>query len=633
MLPRLESIALELLEYKVEEFSATRKVRGGSASLWELLSMLQRERGQLNDEERVRLEYVSTRLSAVAGARQTESVPDLVSLILADETESLLADSVVPARDERVATNPAEREEHAILQRLARRVWWDDLEEFVQRVAAGWLAEQDRLTARLVFATLQNLHRNADRSTFGRDVALRGFRVIEPMPDLRDPLVALSDLDTLGEIMRELVNLIMTLGKVGNPLPELEISEAGAFGYVREAAFAVAADPYAGRISPRQQNSPTSQQLRLVIQELSKERLADDEKAAQRRALERRLVEVSARERNDRKSFQQNTAVYKDLMHSFFERLAEYLPTSVGGRASGPQLEGGVLFGANPILKWDRVPADATAVSIRMVGPVRLTLNGHDLAIAGVGPERTLYLDGHELELDGTNVVKRGRTRVSTYREGDYVHVRIRDLERSLAARIADAMVAVYVLSSSQSDELMSMLKVLANNVRGEPHEVVAQAITRASAVSARAPDQVKALDGLIRGSARAAQVLLTEESITGLVKRIKTSIDGDELDLTAVISRSGVTEHQVRTLTGEPLSFDLGGLKITVRQYRGRGDEAHESLVAMLPGQVLGSFNDHLLTPRHDGTLVFARGEEEVAVLFIAGTGTTVSGEQLAPN
>ncbi len=633
MLPRLESIALELLEYKVEEFSATRKVRGGSASLWELLGMLKRERGQLNTEERGRLDEVSKKLSAVGGTAQVERVPELVSLILADETEKLLADEPAQPAPERVAANPEEREEHATLQRLARRVWWDDLEEFVQRVAAGWRAEQGRLSARLVFATLQNLHRNADRSTFGRDVALRGFRVIEPMPGLRDPLVSLSDLDALGEIMRELVNLIMTLGKAGNPLPELEITESGAFGYVRQAALTVAADPYAGRISPDARNSPSSQQLRLVIQELSKERLADDEKAAQRRELERRLVDVSARERNDRQSFQQDTVIYKDLVHTFFERLAEYLPTSVGGRASGPQLEGGVLFGANPILKWDRVPPDATAVSIRMVGPVRLTLNGHDLAIAGVGPARTLYLDGHELELDGTNVVKRGRTRVSTYREGDYVHVRIRDLERSLAARLADALVAVSVISSPQSDELMAMLKVLANNVRGEPHEVVAQAITRASAVSARAPDQTKALDGLIRGSARAAQVLLAEPVITGLVGRIMTSIEGDELDLPAVIVRSGAAQHQVRTLTGEPLSFEVGGLKITVRQYRGRGDEAHESLVAMLPGQVLGSFTDHLITPRHDGTLVFARGEQEVAVLFIADKGTRVSGERLTFN
>ncbi|HRP47405.1 MAG TPA: hypothetical protein PLT07_07620, partial [Trueperaceae bacterium] len=48
----------------------------------------------------------------------------------------------------------------------------------------------------------------------------------------------------------------------------------------------------------------------------------------------------------------------------------------------------------------------------------------------------------------------------------------------------------------------------------------------------------------------------------------------------------------------------------------------AQESLVAMLPGQVLGSFTDSMLAPRPNGMLIFARGEEEVAVLFVPYAG-----------
>ncbi len=635
MFPSLESIALELLEYKVAEYRSKRTVKGGMASLWDLVTLLGRDQDRLDPAARKRFAELTSVLSDLAEKPRANTVPTLNALVLDDQSviEFALDDQPPPPPKVNVAATAVEREEHAVLQRLARRVWWDDLEEFVQRIAAAWRAEQGRGTARLVFATLQNLNRNADRSTFGRDVQLRGFRVIEPIPSLRDPLVSLSDMDALAEIVREIVNLIMTIGKPGNPLPALEMAESGAFSYVRQAALAVAADPYAGRLSPSGLHDVTSSQLKLAIQELVRDRLPEDEKAKQRRMLERRLIEVSARERSERQMFQQEVANFRVQVEAFFDRLSEYLPTTVGGRASGPQLEGGVLFGANPILRWEKVPPDARAVTIRMVGPVRLTLAGHDLAIAGVGGQRTLYLDGQELELEGTNVLKRNRTRVATYREADYVHVRIRDLEKSLAARLTDALVAAYVVTSQQSEELLATLKVLANNVRGEPQEVVAQAITRAAVVSSRAPDRRQALMGLIHGSARAAGVGLLQVTVDGLIDRILATLDGDEQDLQTVMANAGADSHDVQAYTPEPMSFDVGGLKLTVRQYRGRGHDAQESLVAMLPGQVLGSFTDYMVTPRNEGTYVFARGDDEVAVMFIARAATSTENRTSSHN
>lgn len=619
---------MELLEYKVAEYRSKRTVKGGTSSMWDLVSLLSRDQDRLDAAGRKRFSELANALAQLADKPRDSAVPSLNSLVLEDESVVEFAEEQAPAPSIKVAGTPLEREEQAVLQRLARRVWWDDLDEFVQRVAATWRAEQGRSTARLVFATLQNLNRNADRKTFGQDVNLRGFRVVEPVPGLRDPLIALSDVDALAEIVRELINLIMTIGKAGNPLPALEISEKGAFGYVRQAAMAVASDPYAGRYAPAGPNEVTSAQLKLAIQELVRDRLPEEEKAKQRRELERRLIEVSSRERNQRQTFEQDVANFKLQAETFFDRLAEYLPTNVGGRASGPQLEGGVLFGANPILRWEKVPPDARSVTIRLVGPVRLTLAGHDLAIAGVGGQRTLYLDGQELELEGTNVLKRNRTRVATYREGDYVHVRIRDLEKSLAARLADALVATYVLTSLQSEDLLATLKVLANNVRGEAQEVVAQAIARAAAVSSRAPDRRRALEGLIQGSARAAGVALLDQTVDGLVTRMLATMEGEQQELESVIGNSGADAYDVQAFTLEPMSFDVGGLKLTVRHYSGRGAEAHESLVAMLPGQVLGSFTDYLVASRTQGTYVFARGDDEVAVLFLARAGALTDSE-----
>src|SRR5690606_39471783 len=99
------------------------------------------------------------------------------------------AEEDVPPRP---ADTPEEREEHAVLQRLARRVWWDDLESFVQQLAASWRSQRDRYAARVAYATLRNLKRNVAKDTFVRDSSLRGFKVLEPIPSLADPLVSLS---------------------------------------------------------------------------------------------------------------------------------------------------------------------------------------------------------------------------------------------------------------------------------------------------------------------------------------------------------------------------------------------------------------------------------------------------------
>lgn len=621
-MPRFETIALELLEYKAAEYRASRAVRGGTEAMWELLAHLTRERDRLTGDERRRFEEVTRSLQFTSDrGRSPAAAPELSALVL----DQGGADDVVLEREtpaiERIAESPEERQEHVVLQRLARRVWWDDVDEFVQRVAAGWRAERDRFTARIVYATLQNLHRNAERRTFAEDVSLRGFQVLEPIPPLGDPLVSLSDLDSLAEIVRELVNLVMTLGRPGSPYPTLALSEGGALAYLRKAALAVAANPYAGRMSALDGQTPSSKQLRLAIQELGKERLPEEQRAVQRRDLERRLVEVTAWERNERLAFQRDTAMFQDLVISFFDRLEVYLPTSVGGHASGPQLEGGVLFGVNPALRWDKVPPECSALTVRMVGPVRLALKGVEFQIAGAGTSRSLFVDGHEVGLDTASIFQHGRRRVGVFREGDYLHVRVHDEGRSLSARLAEALVVAYVLGSERRDDLLTTLKVLANSVRGEPQEIVAQAITRATGVSARAPDRARALDGLLRGAARAASVALPEEVVAGLVRRVMDAVSVDVNDLDRVIAAAGAEAHDVQVLTGEPLTIDLAGQKITVRQYRGRTREAQESLVAMLPGQVLGSFTDYLLAPHPSGTLVFARGDQEVAVLLLPAT------------
>ncbi len=618
---KLESLALELLEYKVAEYRSTRQVRGGTAAMWDLFGHLSRESATLSDDERKRLDAVSQSLKLLSnsgdgwGGRRL----DINALVLGDEPGVELAQDDAAVEDA-PAARPEVREEQAVLQRLARRVWWEELDDFVLRVAAGWRAERERQTARLAYATLQNLQRNSTKKTFSQDVNLRGFKVFEPIPEIQDPLVSLSDVDSLAEIVRELVNIVMTLGKPGGSYAELEVRETNALAYVRQAALAVAQDPYAGKLSLVSHSGPSSKQLRMAIQEISKERLPEGQRGAHRRELEKRLAETLAFERNQRQLFQRDVLQFTDLVHAFFERLADYLPTTVGGRASGPQLEGGVLFAVNPALRWDSVPPGAAALTVRLVGPVRFRLAEHDIAVMGSGPSRSLFVDEREVALQGRMVLELGRSRLSVFSEGDYVHFRYRDEGRSLAVRLAEALVVLHVLTDRRRDDLLTVLKVLAHSVQGDPQELVARAVAQASAVSARAPSRRQAVEGLLRGAARAAGVALDDNAVLGLVQRFLDAMTVDPNDVAKVLESVPGADTDVYQLTGEPLTVDLAGQKITVRQYRGRSRDAQESLVAMLPGQVLGSFTDYLITGLGNGTLALVRGEQELAVLHVPG-------------
>src|SRR5690606_23547159 len=218
-----------------------------------------------------------------------------------------------------------------------------------------------------------------------------------------------------------------------------------------------------------------------------------------------------------------------------------------------------------------------------LVGPVRLTLHGHDFAFSGIANTRSLFVDSTEVQLDGSSITQLGHDRLGVFREGEYVHLRLRDEGRSLAVRLAEALVVLHVLTSPHRQDLLTIAKVIANSVRGEPQELILQALARATSLVARAPDKAQALDGLLRGAARATGVDLSNAVIAGLVMRIVEAMSTDPSDLTGVLARVGADQHEFHPLTGEPITVAVAGQKITVRQYRGRTKEAQESLVAML--------------------------------------------------
>jgi hypothetical protein len=615
----VESVALELLEYKIDALVARRHVRGGVTSMWALHDAIDRGLTALDPEERTRFAEAARRLRAVADipTRGTGTVTvDLHTLSLDEEDEEgLLAVEDPPPTPEAA---PDVRAEQAVLQRLAERVYLEELDDVVVRLAAGWRAERDRLTPRLVFAAIRNLRRYAEEPGFASDVNLKNFKVRDPLPEREDPLISLSDLDSLSEVARELVDLILSLGQGRGPFPQLEVPEANALGYVRQALTRVAQDPYAGRFSPIVRRAPSSKELRTALQELAKERLPEGQRAALRTDLEARLTEALAFERHQRQVFQRDVQQTLAAATALMDRLERHLPARVGGRAPGPRLAGGVLFAVNPALRWEKVPHGANAVTLRVLGPVRFTIGGHEVAVMGSGSSRTLFVDEapHPLEPHLDLKVDGGRLLVDV--EDDYIHLRFRDEARSLATRLAQGLAVFHVLSHERADDLLAVLSGLADVPSGSPDDLVLRAVARAGEISSRAPNRRDAIEGLVRGAARAANRDLEDNVVLGLVERILTALTVTAADLAGLMEREQDSEGGVYHLTGDPITPEVGRLKLTVRHYRGRGRGAPDQMVVMLPGHVIGSFQDLLVEGVAGGTLICARGDQELAVLYL---------------
>ncbi|MEX2536208.1 MAG: hypothetical protein WD273_11495 [Trueperaceae bacterium] len=614
---KLEQVALELFEYKVEETGARRVVRGGLAGVWELYGHLQRQQSLLDPEEKRRLELAARALHRMseAGKPRAAKVEDFSQLRLEEIGSNAISEAELLAAIAPAPENSAEGAEQLALQRLAGKVWRVDLTRFVRRIASGLRAERDRYTARLLYAAHRNLGAYVATEGSRGDADLQRFEVSEPIPNHDDPFFSATDVDSLGELVRETIDCAVRLADPHGPFRSLGVREGDELSTLHAFTRAVAADPYAGRPGLLEQRGPTSQQLRIAIQELGKERLRDEERLSQRRQLEERLQRVLAYERQQRQVFHHDVERFTDLVDAFFERLGRYLPRSVGGEARTPRLPGGVLFAVNPALRVENVDPQVSAATIRLKGPTRLWVGGLELSISGTGFGQKLYLRGEEHPLADELAIACERKWLYAFKEGEYLHLKVEDEGRSTAVRVAEAAVMLQVLVSPQKEELLAVLQVLTNSTVGEPGELVHASLETLAGLTGKAPDRLVAIQGFIRGSARAAVVSLSDEIVLALADGLQRAMTVDPSELTELLEEIDLDELSVHTLTGEPLAIEVASFTLTVRQYRASGAGIKESLVVMLPGQALGTFDEYLIEPLGDGLLVCVKGEQELVV------------------
>lgn len=625
-MPRPETIALELLEYKVADLQADRQVRGGTASIWELYHHLSKLAMQLTDQERQRFydaSHLLRKLDELPAVKKERQQADLDSLVIEDVRQNAASDRGKAisafAAPPMVDLDPELLEEQAVLQRLARQVWWSEIEDLIQELAGRCRAEKNRATARLLYALSRNLELTVKDTASSKDLNLLHFQVKEPVPERLDPLVSLNNLDNLTDLVREIIEIIIAIADRQGLYQRLEAPKGQALAYVKKMALAIARDPYAGELSAAPHKGPSSAQLRLALQELAKEPMREDERQAQLRALEQRLRQALLRERQLRESFQQDVQTFLQAAEAFFDRLERYLPLRVGGEAGEPQLKGGVLFGLNPALRVTSVAPDAQSVTVRLKGPTRFVLNGLEMAVttSGSGRARALAIGEQSYPLQPRQHLSLEGHSVLTFFLGDYLHVRVTETGRPLATLVAEALAVYAVLSSGYTAELLRLLRMAGTVVVGEPQDIVMQALERLRVVSSRAPNRRVAIEGMLRGAAKASGVVLPDNLLLSLVQRFHAAMTIDASALPTVLASAAEAEAGVYQLGDDPLSLSIGGQPVTIRRYRRRGQDASDSVVVMLPGRVLGSFVNTMVAPFPGGVLVCARARNELVTLF----------------
>lgn len=620
---RPERLALELFEYKVADLQADRQVLGGVSSIWELYHHLAKLAMLFTDEERQHFYELSRALRGLNEASPSNklSKSELDDLVIEDlRLTPYPGAPKEPMLAQAPGLTPVLREEQLMLQRLARQVWWSEFEEVLQGFAGRCRAEKDRATARLLYALCRNLDELVRESASERAFSLAQVRVKVPVPERLDPLVSLNSLDSVLELLREVAGLTVAIADGQGLYGRLGIPRGHALGTVKKLALIIARDPYAGRQSAAEPRGPSSAQLRLAMQELAKERLPEAEKQSQMNALEQRLRQALLLERQQREAFQQDVRRFTQVAEEFFDWLGRHLPVRAGGEAGEPRLAGGVLFAENPALRLAKVSPDARAVTVRLKGPTRFVLGGLELAVTGSGRALSLSVLGQSYPLQPRLKLELEGHAVLALFEPPYLHLQVASTGRPLASLLAEALAVFTALASEHAEALLRVLRAAGTVAAGEPQEIVAQALERLRVVSAPAPRRRAAIEGMLRGSAKASGVTLPENLLLSVVQRFHAAMTADAGALPQVLASADGAASNLYPLTDEPLSLSIGNQAVTVRRYQRRGVGASDSVVVMVPGRIIGSFKNYMVQAFPGGVLVAARAQGELATLYFEG-------------
>lgn len=654
---KLELVALELLEYKLLDLGREKKVRGGVAAVWDIYHFLDQQQIVFTDGERARFQFAEKELKRLTSTpKAARSAIDTFDALVLDSfdiaperantaiaQQATMQQSPIDTANTEpnhlafdldsafdfdmesgnlkdtpplLSSHPEFEKEQAKLQALANKVWWHNVEEVIQQLAVRCRVEKDRNMARLLYAISRNIARYTEDHS-GKVEKLERFKVLIPVTDFDDPLVSFSNLESMTDLVRDIVTIIMSLGVKGTLYADVNLSNINTLDFIKQVAFAVAQDPYAGQRSALPAPGPSSDQIRIAIQENAKELIREDLKKEQQYKLEQRLAATLEQEKRVKELFDQDVKRFLQSAQTFFTRLEPYIPRRLGGLASDPSLPHGVLFAEMPALAIKTVPAEASSLNLRLTKPIRFRLMGHIIGISEVDKDAVLMIGKEEHPLKDHLKLELGQHHLYAFKHKDYIHLKFEDESRSLASRLAETMVVLFVLSSSQSELLLRVIQAASGVSMGGAQALVESAISRLRELSSKAPSRRKALEGLLMGSAKAQGISLEDNVMMSLVQRLITAMTVAPEDFSVVLEGTDNTEAFVYQLSDDPINLTIARQPTTLRKYRSKVGTVSESVVIMTPGRIIGSFTRTLLQPFPGGTLMCARAKDEIAILY----------------
>lgn len=653
-MPDMRQIALELLKYKVNDLLYRRPVDGGVAGVLQLHSYLQEQRKDLSSEQIANLDSLSATLlrfsdrvdEPVVSAEveeetqpaTAESAPKLSAfddIFLAEdespESTNLLDFEVAAIPSAYIAElSPEYLQERRSLRKLAERVWWHHLRDRFYSMAVMFRQEPERHTVRILYATLRNLNQYAQSETFKSDSNLEHFKVLEPVPDYRDPLLSLNDTDSITELLLEITHTIMNFHDKRSTYRHLKIPSYEVMGYIQQMAIVIAADPYQGKLTLTQKAGSNAAQIRLAIQELSRENLRPDVLREQTGALQERLQEAVRFEKTQRRMFEKDVQSYGEAVSNFFTQLGSILPKSVGGGGDAPQPFANVLFAADPLLTTDHLPQHEHSMTIRLKSPYRFNLAGISMGLVVAEQSINVYLDGqgrpifddtviyHEQKLANNQKVVR---RVSIFLQKDLhlLHVSVSPLPRSLNRLIAEVMAVNYIILPSQRDWISQTLRHI-TNIPSAASTQFARRSLRAllqQCLSSQHPQRY--LQGIVVAALRLEQLSPDKEAMTEFLRLANLALTADQRELTEIIAGVNMKDTALFDLTGqEGVSFQYENVALSVKRYEKQESHYGEHMVVINMGRVLGAFEEFMLQPLSQGVVLLARSQEQLAAIYL---------------
>ncbi len=390
---------VELYEYKVADMVSEREPRGGKRSLRDLRSSLMGAplSGQILKRFRVADRALRELTHGPSETtNQTTITPQSLDVNLSPSLQ-LTASSLSGETD--APEVPLDDEGQALLN-LAETAWRTDFEDELRAQTGRLRSEQNRVTVRILYATLHNLDQYTEAEDFTTDLNLAKFRTISRVPPVDDPLASFNDVQVIETLLEDVGTRITDFKKL---YPKLQLGETEALSYLRRFALAVAEDPNAGEVPPSL--GPSSREINDAIESARREQLSPDAKRSLLDRLNNQLQVAATRERDFTRSQHEQRKALKAAIDGIFSWLTERVSARYGGRAKSALPQTQVMNAISEDRKLEQPAKGATEIAVRMTRADGVQLGGTQIGWRN-GPE------GWVIEFAGAEYPLRNGTRI-----------------------------------------------------------------------------------------------------------------------------------------------------------------------------------------------------------------------------